>query len=149
MEGAGKYDDVFPSGKGLRDLYRVLVSLRTAVGKEGLLLFALDRGDGTEFLGQLYIALVGADIEHAVKIFVRLFLYRLHNFRLGVSDIQHADTADPVEEFIAVHILNHCALAPVNNQGIGTADGGGRGGCPPVNQRLGFRSGQCLRNNLR
>ena len=46
-------------------------------------------------------------IENCVEIFFSLFLYCLNNFRMGISDIQDADTANPVKEFISVHIFKH------------------------------------------
>ena len=46
-------------------------------------------------------------IENCMEIFFSLFFYRLDDFRMGIYDIQDANTADPVKEFISVHIFKH------------------------------------------
>ena len=89
------------------------------------------------------------DIEHPMKIVVCLRLDRLYDFRLGISDIQYADTADPVQKFISVQILDHRALTACDRYRIRASD---RAGCrclSSVDQCLCLRAGHRLCNNLR
>ena len=149
MERAGEHDDIGPAGIGLGHLDGVLIRLRAGVGEKRLLVRSLDGGDLTELFRQGHIALVGDGVEHAVEIVVGLGLDGLHHLGLGVADVQHAHAADPVQELVAVHVLDHGALAPLDDHGIGAADSLGGGSSTALDHSPGLGTRQGLGDDLR
>ena len=119
MESPGKADHVIPSGIGFCDLDRILVALSAGIGKIGLFLIAPYGNDLVQLFRKRHIAVMHDDIEDGMEVFFRLFLYSLDDLRICVADIQHSHAAYPVEEDIAVYILEHCALAPIDHNGVG------------------------------
>ena len=47
------------------------------------------------------------DVENRVEVFSCLLADCFHDFRVAVSDVEDADTANPVEERVSVHVLEH------------------------------------------
>ena len=149
VEGTGEDDDVGAAGVSLGDLDGVLVGLGTGVGEEDLLALALHGDDLGQLLGQRHVPLVGDDVEHAVEVLVGLGLDGLDDLRVGEADVQHAHAADPVHEDVAVHVLDHGALACFNGDGVSTADGAGDGSGAAVDDLLGLGAGQGTGDDLR
>ena len=148
MEGAGEGDDVGTLGVAAGHLDGVLVGLGAGVGEVGPLLVALDGDDGGQLLGQGHIAFVGDDVEHAVEILFRLGFHGLHDFGMGVADVQHAHAADPVQEAVAVHVLDHGALALGDDHGIDAADGVRDDVGPAFDDGLSLGTGQGFGDDL-
>ena len=142
VESPGEGDEIGPPGVGPGDLDSVLIGFGAGVGEEHFLGRPPHWGQLGQLFRQGHVALVGDDVEHAVKVLFRLGLDRVDDLRVGVADVQHADAADPVQKAVAVQVLQHGALAPGDGHGVDTADGGGHGLGAAVNQGLGLGAGQ-------
>ena len=142
VEGTGEDDDIGAARKGTGHLDSVLIGLGTAIGKKGAAPCALDGSDGTQFFGQLYIAVMGDDIEHAVEIFAGLLLHRSGYLRVAMADVQDADTTYPVQEAVAVRIFDDGTGRPLHDHRITAGDGIGHSRTAPGKQSSGLGSGQ-------
>lgn len=114
MEGTGEDDDVGAAGVSLGDLDGVLVGLGTGVGEEDLLAFALHGDDLGRFSASATYPSWVTMLNMPWKYLVGLGLHGLDDLRVGEADVQHAHAADPVHEDVAVHVLDHGALACFN-----------------------------------
>ena len=63
------------------------------------------------------------DVEHAVEVLARLLLHGLDDFWMAVTDIEHTDAADPVEEAVAVEVLDDGAFGALHDDGVAAVDG--------------------------
>lgn len=78
------------------DLERVLIALCTGVCEVCFFLVTFTWHNLVQSFCQCYIAIVYIYIENGMKIFFRLFFYCFNDFRMGISDIQYSNTANPV-----------------------------------------------------
>ena len=148
MERAGEYDDVRALRERLGDLDRVLIRLGAAVREIRALLRAAHGCDLAELLREAHIALVRHDVEHAVEIFIRLLLDGRDDLGMAVPDVEDADAADPVEEMVAVEILDDRALRALHHDGVAAVDRARHDGLAAGNHGSGLRSGE-LRMDFR
>ena len=103
MERPLEGDDPLPLRVEARELDRVLDRLGAGV-EEGAARRPADRDEGPEALGELDVALVGDDREVGVEEAVDLLGDRLDDARMIVADVRDPDSADEVDERIAIDV---------------------------------------------
>ena len=103
MERAVERDDRLPPGVQPCELDRVLDRLRPRVEERAPRLTG-DRCKRAEPLGDLDVELVGDDGEVGVEKALGLVVDRLHDPRMPVPDVQHADASDEVDERVAIDV---------------------------------------------
>ena len=150
VECAGEADHTLTAGVGLGDLDGVLVALSTGVRKIGLLVLAATRNRFVESFGEGDVAFVSDDIEDGVEVLGGLVLNCLDKLGAGVTDVEHADAADPVEELIAIEVFEHRTLAALDAQRIGVAAQTiGNGLVTALEELLGLRARHAFGDDLR
>ena len=122
MKSTGKYDNIVSLCKSLGHFDGILICLSTAVGKENFFLLAFYGSNGSQLFSQSHIAFMGNNIKHSMEVFICLLLNSFHNLRLRISDIQYTDAANPVQELVAVHVLDHSSLTFLNDNRISTSN---------------------------
>ena len=60
---------------------------------------------------------------------------------MGVTDVQDANPADPIQEAVSVQVFYHCAFPSGDGNRVDTADGGGDSVGAAVNKGLRFGAG--------
>src|SRR5437773_210089 len=106
---------------GTRDLDGVPDRLRSR-GEEDGLGRALDRSDLAQALRQAEVGLVVHDLERGVRRVLELFPHRLHDARVRVADVHHADAAGEVDVALAAHVPQLRAPRPGGRDGVGAGD---------------------------
>ena len=95
-------------------MYGVLDRLGAGVEERAARL-AGDRGEHTQPLGELDVALVGDDGEVRVQEPLRLLDDRRDDARVVVPDVRHAHAADEVDERVAVDVRDRGASRAIGD----------------------------------
>ena len=114
MERALERDHSLPLRVETRELDRVLHGLGAGV-EEGAAGLTADRDERAEALRELDIALVRNDGEVGVEKAVDLIGDRLDDARMVVADVRDADSADEVDERVAVDVRDRRATRTVGD----------------------------------
>ena len=103
MKAAAEADHRGPPGGHPCDLDRVLDRF-SAGAEEDCLLRPIYRRDLAKPLGEPEVRLVVDDLKRSVGCVVELLPDRLHDARVGVADVHHADAACEVDVALAADV---------------------------------------------
>ena len=127
VKRAGKGDDAGASGKGARDLDRVLDRLGARRDEHRAILLArVDKR--VQPFRQRDIALIRSDMETRVRERFRLFQDRRHHLRMPVAGVGHRDPGGEIDVATALDIEDERILGPRRVDALcrdASGDGGG------------------------